>query len=194
MTYVAGVVAEYKIQPGMMRPILSPSVFGQNLESPRDDNMHLSWLQQAVDDSPDLAAAIQVVECKDLMAQQDWPAVLECVDTAGMPSEMAHLFRGIALCGMKKHAEAILCFDDALKINPGFATTAVCKGCALSMLNRYDEAMACIGGALETNPEYSPCHYLKGVLMAEAKKHESALACLDAALTLDPESSTCTRV
>ena len=118
MVYMAGVVVEYEMQPGMVLPRLLPSAFGQKLESPRDDDMHLSWLPQTVDDSQDSDVVNQVVECICLMAQQDWQAMLERIDTADMPPEVEQLLRGVALSGMKKHAEAILCFDDALKIDP----------------------------------------------------------------------------
>ena len=193
MVFMAGAVVGYEMQPSMVPPRLSPSAFGQKFESPRDDDTHLSWLQQTVktvDDSPDSAVANQVGEYFGFAVQQDWQAMLDRVDTDDIPSEAAHILRGIALSGMKKHAEAIRCFDAALKINPESAIVFIYKIHALNMLNHHDEAMECIDRALKTNSDDPFYHNLKGVLLADTEKHEPALACFDTALTLDPESKT----
>ena len=140
---MAGAVAGYGMLQSMAPPILSPAAFGQGFEPPVDSDTDLSWLLhavKAVDDSPDSAAA-NLLGGYPGSVRQDWQAMLDRADTVDMPPEAARLLRGIALSGMKRHAEAIRCFDDMLKTDPESAVALACRVHALGMLNRRDEAM-----------------------------------------------------
>lgn len=56
---------------------------------------------------------------------------------------------------MGKHTEAIICYDEALKINPNYSNALYNKGIALNEIKRYEEAIVCYNEVIRVNPNES---------------------------------------
>ncbi len=62
---------------------------------------------------------------------------------------MAWYNRGVAYSSLGRRQEAIDSYDEALRLDPGYAAAWNNKGIALSALGRHEEAIACYEKALE---------------------------------------------
>jgi hypothetical protein len=60
--------------------------------------------------------------------------------------------RGVVFTKMGKYNEALKCFDNALKINPGVSNIWLNRGIALVKMYEFDEAMDCFDRALQLDP------------------------------------------
>ena len=57
--------------------------------------------------------------------------------------------KGIALDELEKYAEAIACFDEAIKLDPEYLLALYAKGNLLRKLGRDEEAEQCLAKARE---------------------------------------------
>ena len=94
--------------------------------------------------------------------------------------------KGSSLGHLGHHAEAIACYDLALKLNPSLASAWFNKGVALSALKRHEEALNCYEEALRINPKSEHAWSNRGVALKSMGKTEEALRCYDRALHLNP--------
>ena len=78
--------------------------------------------------------------------------------------------KGNALAKLGRHNEAIICYDKALEINPGFAEAWYNKGITLAALGRQNEAIICYNKVLEINPGDAEAWYNKGLALAKLAK------------------------
>jgi tetratricopeptide (TPR) repeat protein len=69
-----------------------------------------------------------------------------------MNSDSAWNNKGVVLTKLGKYNEALECFDNALKLNPGVSNTWLNRGITLVKLNEYEEAMDCFDRALQLDP------------------------------------------
>ena len=87
-----------------------------------------------------------------------------------------------------KYEDAILCFDEALKLDPMDTTTWQLKGIVSTFMEDYEQAVECFGHALELNPTFKmwkcQTHFLN-----KLGRFPEALKCSEEALKLDPENS-----
>jgi len=67
-------------------------------------------------------------------------------------SDSAWNNKGVILTKLGKYNEALDCFDNALKLNPGVSNTWLNRGIALVKLNEFQEAMDCFDRALQLDP------------------------------------------
>ena len=93
----------------------------------------------------DLSGAKTIIETQLLKAKDP---EFDFNDT----SESAWNNRGVAFTKLKKYHDAILCFDNALKINPRVSDIWLNRGIALVKLNEFDEAMDCFDRAVQLDP------------------------------------------
>jgi len=70
--------------------------------------------------------------------------------------------RGLALCHLRRHAEAIESFDRALEIDPEYIDAWNNKGVILYKLMRYEEAIACFNHIIDNDPKYIKYGTIKG--------------------------------
>ena len=89
----------------------------------------------------------------------------------------------------KEYAKAINCYDQALKVHPGFADAWNNKGTSLSRLGRYEEALTCYDQALKVNPKDTATWNNKGASLYRLGRYEESLACYDQALKINPKNT-----
>ena len=50
------------------------------------------------------------------------------------------------------------CFDEAIRLEPGYAEAYYSKGTSLQNLHRYGESLACFDEAIRLEPGYAEAH------------------------------------
>jgi tetratricopeptide (TPR) repeat protein len=92
------------------------------------------------------------------------------------------LGKGQALLSLGQAEEALVCFDQALDLQPSHAETLIKKGSALEKLNRLDEAIDCYDQAIAANNSMTLAYLYKGGLFNRMERYNEALACYELAL------------
>ena len=95
--------------------------------------------------------------------------------------------RGTSLTALGRYAEALICFNRVLAVEPESARAWGGRGEALTMLGSYGEALACFDRALSLDPQATFALSNKGAALNEQGHHEEALVCFDRALSLNPQ-------
>jgi tetratricopeptide (TPR) repeat protein len=96
---------------------------------------------------------------------------------------------GNALKHQGKIEEAIVHFNKALQINPGYSKAHNNLGTALASQGKTDEAIKHFGIALYINPNYAAAHSNIGVALAGRNEIEKAIVHFRAALRLKPNKA-----
>jgi serine/threonine protein kinase len=94
--------------------------------------------------------------------------------------------KGGSLNALGRHEEALVCYNQALAIDPRDALAWNSKGNALADLVRRDEAISCYDQALAIDPRGVRAWYNKGNALAASGRYEEAISCYDRALAIDP--------
>ncbi|MCJ7530755.1 MAG: serine/threonine-protein kinase [Anaerolineales bacterium] len=94
--------------------------------------------------------------------------------------------KGTSLHSLGHREEAILCYDQALELDPRHVKAWYNKGASLDSLGRYEEAIRCYDQALELDPRHVGAWNNKGSDLQDLGRHEGAIRCYDRALELDP--------
>ncbi len=98
--------------------------------------------------------------------------------------------QGFGLFVLGKYRDAIACYDEALKTNPGDAQTWNFKGICLFSSGKPQEAIECYRKAIEINPRYDNAWFNKGVAFAAMGEREKALGDFDQVLNLNSQNPT----
>ena len=93
--------------------------------------------------------------------------------------------KGMALSNLGRHPEAITCYDEAIRINPGCALDWNNKGVALGSLGRYQEEITCYDKAIRINPGLAEAWYNKGSALGSLGKHQEEITCYDEAIRIN---------
>jgi predicted TPR repeat methyltransferase len=91
---------------------------------------------------------------------------------------------------MRRREEAIICFDKALSIMPGFVEALASRATALLELDRLDEALAGFDRVLALKPDHAISWNNRGNTFVAMHRHEEAVASFDKALALRPDLET----
>ena len=94
--------------------------------------------------------------------------------------------KGVALVNLGRDKEAITCYDEAIRINPGDALVWTNKGVALGSLGRYKEEITCYDEAIRINPGYAKAWTNKGVALDNLGRYKEAITCYDEAIRINP--------
>jgi tetratricopeptide (TPR) repeat protein len=94
--------------------------------------------------------------------------------------------KGSSLDNLKRHAESIVCYDTALKLDPLLVSAWFNKGVALFETRQIPEALRCYEQALTLDPKAEQVWSNKGVVLKSLGKIEEALACYERALKCNP--------
>ena len=94
--------------------------------------------------------------------------------------------KGMALDELGKHSEAIVCFNQALEINPKYEGAWNSKGLALKKLGNLEEAIVCFNQALEINPRYEGAWNSKGNALGYLGNLQEAIVFFNQALEINP--------
>ncbi|MGE0734969.1 MAG: tetratricopeptide repeat protein [Alphaproteobacteria bacterium] len=98
----------------------------------------------------------------------------------------AHSNLGNALQVLKRHQEAVACYDKAIALKPDFPDVHLNRGVALTDLRRLDEAVASFGRAIALDPDNPAAYSNRGVALRELGRAGEALVDFDRALALNP--------
>jgi PKD repeat protein len=96
---------------------------------------------------------------------------------------------GVALYSQGKYDEAIIAFDETIKLDPTNATAWNSKGLALSSQGKYDEAIIAFDEAIKIDPKYSWPWNNKGWILYSQGKYGEAIVAFDEAIKLDPTNA-----
>ncbi|CAD8126605.1 unnamed protein product [Paramecium sonneborni] len=96
---------------------------------------------------------------------------------------------GNALKNLNRYQDAIICYDEAIKLNPNFSEAFNNKGNALKNLNRYQDAIICYDEAIKLNPNFSEAFNNKGNALKNLNRYQDAIICYDEAIKLNPNFS-----
>jgi serine/threonine protein kinase len=96
---------------------------------------------------------------------------------------------GLALGKLNRYEEALVAYEQAIRLNPNDAGAYYYKGVALGELKRYEEELVAYEHALRLNPNYANTYYNKGVALGELKRYEEALLAFEQALRLNPNDT-----
>jgi len=96
------------------------------------------------------------------------------------------LQEGYALLNASRFKEALISYDQALKIDPGSVDALNGKGLILNQLGKYEEAIIFFDKALEIDPNFVNALNNKGITLSNLGKYEEAIIFFDKALEIDP--------
>ena len=87
----------------------------------------------------------------------------------------------------RRALEALVSYDQAIRLKPDHAQACCNRGNALRDLKRLDEALASYEQAVKLRPDFAEAYGNRGMALQEANRIEEALECLERALELKPE-------
>jgi tetratricopeptide (TPR) repeat protein len=98
----------------------------------------------------------------------------------------AHLQMGVAYFKLNKPDSALICYEEALKINPSNATTHNNIGTVLFTKGDYQQALTAFSKATSLDPRYAEAYANTGSALGMMKRYDEALASLFNAVKYDP--------
>jgi tetratricopeptide (TPR) repeat protein len=106
------------------------------------------------------------------------------------PKLMYALFSSLGglLLSAERYKDALDCYQKALELDQGNASTFLGQGVALDHLERYEEALESYQKAIDLAPEYVNAWVNRGKALLHLKRYEEALESLLKALDLAPKS------
>lgn len=93
---------------------------------------------------------------------------------------------GIVLNALKRHAEAIESFDQAIKLKSKYAEAHNNRGATLSSMKQDEAALESLRKAIAIKPDYVDAHYNLGSALRVLGRNEEALKSFDRTLALRP--------
>jgi len=94
--------------------------------------------------------------------------------------------RGLIYSSRGNDSAALAAYDEAIRINPGYALAWFNKGVALSDLGRKDEAIVAYDQALKIDPGFALAWNNKGVTLSDLGRKDEAIVAYDRALKINP--------
>jgi tetratricopeptide (TPR) repeat protein len=94
---------------------------------------------------------------------------------------------GIALAKAGKNSEALVCFDQAIKIDPRNFYAWQCRGYIFEQMGRLPEALVCFEKTIELDPNNADAWLNKGDVLFCLQRLTEAADCFDKSIELDPE-------
>ncbi len=96
------------------------------------------------------------------------------------------LKEGNSLHNLQRYDEAIHAYDQAIRLDPNYATAYYNKGNSLRNLQRYDEAIRAYDQAIRLDPNDAAAYYNKGNSLRNLQRYDEAIRAYDQAIRLDP--------
>jgi tetratricopeptide (TPR) repeat protein len=82
---------------------------------------------------------------------------------------------GNALYNLKRYEEALVTFEQAIRLDSKYAPAHYGMGIALEHFKRYEEALVAFEQAIRLDSKYAPAHYGKGIILERLKQDQEAL-------------------
>lgn len=89
---------------------------------------------------------------------------------------------------VNRQEEALLCFEEALRVDPNDLGALSLKGYSLDSLGRYREAIKCFDKILEQQPNELNVSVNKGLALFHLGKYDEAIAYFDKVLEYEPDN------
>jgi tetratricopeptide (TPR) repeat protein len=118
-----------------------------------------------------------------------WLATQQQAQSELAKTKAQWLDEGNALNNLKRYEEAIIAYDQAIRLDPNVTSAYHNKGYALDNLKRYEEAIATYDQAIRLDPTYAFAVVGKGYALNNLKRYEEAIATYDQAIRLDPNDA-----
>ncbi|MFN3409728.1 MAG: tetratricopeptide repeat protein [Limisphaerales bacterium] len=130
-----------------------------------------------------LMSIIERLERRVLELEQPAPARAGTAVPDERNARLAALMeRGQALLNGDKAAEALACFDEALRLAPDHPEALVKKGAALERLGQDEEALRCYDRAIAADQSLTLAYLYKGGIHNRHERYNEALECYEQAL------------
>ena len=95
--------------------------------------------------------------------------------------------KGNTMLNSSKFEEALVTFDQVLKIDTRAVDALNGKGLIFNQLGKYEEAITWFDKALSIDPKFIDALNNKGVTLANLDRYEEAITWFDKALSIDPK-------
>lgn len=102
---------------------------------------------------------------------------------------LAKLFEGHMLARLERYGDAIKCYDDAIKTEPGDTAALYGKGDALFASGNRDGAIECYNKAVDADPDHPEKFYDRCEKLLDEGMVDEALEGYDRAIDIDPTSA-----
>jgi tetratricopeptide (TPR) repeat protein len=112
-----------------------------------------------------------------------WTRTLDCTTD----NDLAHYNLGVALGQKEQFKDALVQYQSALKINPGYLDAQVNLGALLLKIGRVDDAIAVLQHTLQFAPGYAPAHHHLGNALLRKGRVDDAIAEYQKALQTRPD-------
>lgn len=164
---------------------------------PEDEKGEIVWRDQ-VQISSELADVLDKMVRYDF--RQRYPSAKEALqalkDTgliasiSSLPappgSPQVLLNRAGTLCELKRYAEAISCYEEAILIQPNCYQAWYERGKALYQLKRYEDAIASYDKAIQGQPENAEAWFERTQALYQLQSYSQAITSLDKAIQIRP--------
>ena len=94
--------------------------------------------------------------------------------------------RGLINNNLDKHDEAILDYNEAIRLNPNFAEAYIFRGLANNNSGKHDEAISDFNKAIRLNPSLAEAYMGRGLANSNSGKRDEAISDYNEAIRLNP--------
>jgi protein O-GlcNAc transferase len=147
----------------------------------------LAAFDRAIALRPEFFEAI-LARAEVLCEFEDWAPATAAFEhaIALRPTLTGYLGRGLALRGMNRNEEALLCYEQAAALQPSLAEAWLGSAMALLALARPEESLSFCDRALELKRPYPDAWLVRGAALQELGRTRDAIAAVDSALVEEP--------
>jgi len=128
-----------------------------------------------------------------LESPPDQSGIIDKALTDNPGSATTYLLTGNIFLQLGKNAEAVLCFERVLKLDPSNSGAMANQAFALNGLKRHDDAISVCNRALILNPDCKIALMNRAVSLGCLDRHAEALECHDRALGIDSQDASVLR-
>ncbi len=114
------------------------------------------------------------------------PMVLSC---SNREAAIDSCDRGVEAADNGDYDLAIVCFTEAIRLDPNLATAYYNRGCTYDDMGKYDKAIADYNEAIRLDPKYAEAYYNRAVAYDHKGEYDRAIADLTEAIRLNPEDA-----
>lgn len=147
--------------------LMAKGEFGEALESFEN--------AQRVGGDPRASQGIEM--CRAAMGESAAPAQAGQEPSEPALTATSWFYKGEDLDKQGRSAEALVCFEKALEIDPKSAYTWYSKGVALGKLGRVQEELDSYDQALRLNSNFPEAWFNKAITLGNARRYREALEC-----------------
>ena len=97
-----------------------------------------------------------------------------------------HFEQGSALMTEAQYAQALLCFEQAIQLNPNHFPARFNAGLALQEMQRYAQALEHYDVIISHNPNFAKTYINRGIVLHELGRSAEAIASYDKSIALNP--------